>query len=156
MHNLNESYTNLLVNIHINNYRPYIRFNIIDEIVKNSAASFAFMSCEERFYELIDDHYFSPFENIYSIVDHYSDLVNELKNIITDLPNYSLTEHELQLLILLYKRNFYPAAAKFYNIIKNVDFKVIDENLNLITDDYYLNGVERKCDDIQNEMIKQF
>jgi len=135
------NYFDNIIKEHLDNNLD-IRLDVIRELTEKTLSS-AFISQDERFKMLVDIHYFNPFNDLKSLIQYSSELIDELKMNISSL-NCSLTYSEVEILILLFKKNIFPIFTHFFNLKVNlkVDFKIIDAN-NLITDDNYLNNVDR-------------
>jgi len=146
-----------------NDHHNDIRLNKIKEAMKDkySTVKGSFeLSHHDRIEVYIDMHYYDPFKNMNLLLNYASDLSDEFKNlIIEELEDYSLTEFEIQILIMLHKKTFFPSYAIFCQKIIKVNFRVVDENFKLTTDCNYLNGELRCsddgiCEDYQDQYLK--
>jgi len=119
---------------------PDVRLDVIKEATKT-----ALMSYKKKFDFLTDLHYDQPFKSIAEQIKNGIDETEYFKEEYLDyyITEYSLTNNEIHLLILLHDKSFYRVYDDFCKVMINLDFKVFDNNLNLITNNCYLNGVYR-------------
>jgi len=122
-----------------------IRLDVIKEIV---ATSLVFNNClklyDEYFAIYVKAHYYKQFKNSESLESFNLKIQAYFRqDLVKYHPYYSFTEAEIQMFILLYKKQYYSAFNDFCKVIKNINFQIIDKNQHLITDHKYLNGIKR-------------
>jgi len=120
-----------------------IRYDLIEEVIKydKNDENLAFSDEKERIEYFIECHYSCPFENVNEIFNYYkeSHRYNE-ETIMYHKENYNLTNEEMELLILMSAENLFIPMRKFILMAIKLNFKVFDEEGNLMNDGHYVNG----------------
>jgi len=129
---------------HIKNH-PNIRLDVIKEITATSLIFNGFMKLYDEYFDTyIKSHYYEQFKNSESLQNFNSKIQTIFRqDIIKYHPYYSFTEDEIQMFILLFKKEYYPPFVDFCKLIKNINFRVIDKNQYLTTDLKYINSIKR-------------
>ena len=118
-----------------------IRYDLIEEVIKNN--DMAFLDEKERLEYVIDSHYSCPFENINDVFKYYKEIYKHLEDdLIKCEEKYELTNEELDLIKMMCAENLFIPIHKFILMAIKVDFKVFDEEGNLINDDIYMEGTD--------------